>query len=150
MNLTRTYKFHKGVNHRRAYYRRLLGTTIAPNLVPWVLKKNIFIRNFWKWHLFRGCKKAKCLFFFPEKCASKNAPMPSLSRIDTALCIIKIPGYKSHGTIDLNWNQKNFNSFWYTDDQKESSLIEEKIMEKFGLKTHLIFHIKSSFHSQNI
>ena len=48
----------------RAYSNPLLSATIAPNLMPWVLKKNIFIRNGQKWHLFRGCKQTKHLCWY--------------------------------------------------------------------------------------
>ena len=42
---------------------RLLSCAFTPDLALWVLKKQIFIRNGEKWHLFRGCKQTKCPFF---------------------------------------------------------------------------------------
>ena len=33
-------------------------------------RKNIFVRNCWKWHLFRGCKQVDA--FFSTKCAPKK------------------------------------------------------------------------------
>ena len=50
-------------------------------------QKNIFIRNGWKWHLFKGCKQTNCHFF--KKCALKKCPMPPMSRIGPDLCWAK-------------------------------------------------------------
>ena len=51
----------------RAYYKPLLGATIAPSLVPLTLKKkNIFIRNCQKWHLFGRVQASKMLPSFKK------------------------------------------------------------------------------------
>ena len=71
----------------RAYSRPLLGATIAPNLVPWVLKKIFSLEIdiftvFSIFSMFRRCKQTKCPFF--RKCTLKNAPMPSMFRTGPA------------------------------------------------------------------
>ena len=63
----------------RAYSVPLLGATIASNLVPSVLKKNIFVRNGQKWQLFWGCKQTKCTFFI--KFALKKCTHVRMSRM---------------------------------------------------------------------
>ena len=68
----------------RAYSRHLLSATIAPDLVPLVLKK-IFLIEMVESGIFLG-DTSKQNALFSEKRAPKNAPMPSLSRIDPALC----------------------------------------------------------------
>ena len=68
--------------HLMAYSRPLLGVTIPPNLVFWVLRKIFSLEIVKKWHLFRGCKQTKCPF--SEEVPPKNASMPPMSRIDPA------------------------------------------------------------------
>ena len=66
-------------NNSQAYSRPLFGAIIAPNLVPWVLKK-IFSLEMGKNDIYLwGCKQTKGSFF--RKFALKNAPMPLMSKI---------------------------------------------------------------------
>ena len=64
----------------RAYSIRLLVATIAPNLVPLVLKKMFLLEMVKNGICLGGASKQNGLF--SKKCVPKNAPMSSLSRID--------------------------------------------------------------------
>ena len=68
--------------HLMPYSRPLLGVTIPPNLVFWLLRKIFSLEINKKWHLFMGCKQTKCPF--SEDVPPKNASMPPMSRIDPA------------------------------------------------------------------
>ena len=65
--------------YSRAYSRCLLDVTITPNLLPCVLKR-IFLLERVKNGVCLGSASKQITLFF-EKCAPKNAPMHSLSRI---------------------------------------------------------------------
>ena len=65
--------------HSRACSRRLLGATIAPNLLPLVLKKIVLLEMFKNFFYFRNVKKKECHFFFSQKCATNNPPIPTVS-----------------------------------------------------------------------
>ena len=64
----------------------LLGSTVVPNLVPWVLKKKFVLRNGQKWDLFKGCKQTRCSFF--RIYALKITPMPPMSRIGSEVTLV--------------------------------------------------------------
>ena len=86
----------------RAYSRPLLSATIVPSLVPRVLKKTFSLEMGNNYTCLGelgggggGYKQTKCLFF--RKCALKNAPMPSMSRIGSGLIFFSV-----------------FNTLWFT------------------------------------
>ena len=72
--------FYKYVyTYSRAYSRRLLGATIAPNLLPWVLKQIFLLEMVKNGICFGSVSKQNALC--TKKCAPINATMPLLSRI---------------------------------------------------------------------
>ena len=81
--------FQKKTNPPRVYSRTLLGSIIAPNLVPWVLEK-LFLLEIVKIDICSG-GASKQIPLFQKNVPPKNAPMPSMSRIgstsiDLCLC----------------------------------------------------------------
>ena len=55
------YENAKNKGYIRTYFITLLGAIIAPNYRALRFAKNIFVRNCWKWYLFRGYKQANAL-----------------------------------------------------------------------------------------
>ena len=83
--------------YSRAYSRRLLGATIARNLLPWVLKKIILLEIVKNGVCFGSVSKQNALF--PKKCAPNNAPMPILSRI----CHVFVNQYRQIKYTRTQW-----------------------------------------------
>ena len=67
----------------RVFFRPLLGATIALNLVPWVLKKELSLEMDKNNIYLEWASKQNALFF--RKLALKNTLMPLISRIDPGL-----------------------------------------------------------------